>query len=201
MFASANAVLAISGACLANSLYMRENALVPGGEFWSSFFKVPPPKKMMARHGFNLVYIYICTYMPVQLQPGLVYFPPRSLFQNLGWSKAKLQINMNIPGKINTSWAQQPWSRVREGTRETQEAMLHTQNISNHTYQWIAQMPMEGGFDIRMEPAVLIVGHDAFFWVTVSVGFVGCNWYRGNQNHRASRFVHINTEKLYAHQN
>jgi hypothetical protein len=51
-----------------------------------------------------------------------------------------------------------------------------------------------------MEPAVLIVGHDAFFWVTVSVGFVGCNWYRGNQNHRASRFVHINTEKLYAHQ-
>jgi len=62
MFASANAVLAISGACLANSLYMRENALVPGGEFWRSFFKVPPPKRMMARHGFNLVYIYIYIY-------------------------------------------------------------------------------------------------------------------------------------------
>ena len=34
IFASANAVVAISGACLANSLYMPENALVPGRE-WS----------------------------------------------------------------------------------------------------------------------------------------------------------------------
>ena len=77
MFASANAVLAISGACLANSLYMRENALVPGLGVLEVFFRtVPPAKKMMARHGFNLVYIYIYTYMPVQLQPGLVYFPP-----------------------------------------------------------------------------------------------------------------------------
>ena len=126
MFASANAVLAISGACLANSLYMRENALVPGGEFWRSFFKVPPPKRMMARHGFNLVYIYIhiCQSSCNQVL---------SIFHLLGWSKAKLQINMNIPGKINTSWAQQPWSRVREGTREhTRSNVAYSKHLKSH---------------------------------------------------------------------